>query len=294
MIGIQQLARNAGRYIKDFLLLPLNVRQLIELPAKSPPTNPFEGLHQNIRDSLKTLKAEYSEGLVRVDGANYIINPTRTIETLNEVVLRRDYDFAWPSGRYVVIDIGMNVGFATICKARDPNVIHVYGFEPLAPTYNLARRNIEVNPELAHKITSFNIGLADAESLMEIKYCENEIMSVSSEGTFDDCFWGEVRTETIAIKPAAKILGEIFAKHNGVPIFLKCDCEGAEFKIFSSLYEHGLMDQISVVVVEWHGRPPDEIINMLTAAGFSCFSQVINIARNVGIIRAVRMASGAH
>lgn len=287
-MNILKLSEKIRRYAKDIFLLPTNMHRLIERQSSAQAEGVSKSAHRAIINNLSTVKAQYSEGFVRLDGANYIIDPARTIETLNEVILRRDYDFNWTGGNYVVIDIGMNVGFATVCKARDPNVVHVYGFEPLLPTYRLARRNIEVNPELVHKITTFNIGLSNAEEMLEIKYCENEIMSISSEGTFDTCFRGNINIETIAIKPAAAVLGEIFERHPNVPIFLKCDCEGAEFKIFRSLRDAGLMEKISIVIVEWHGAPPDELITILTTCGFSCFSQVINVEWNVGMIRAVR------
>lgn len=286
---IQELLRRSGRYVKDFLLLPIYIRRISEGSERSKPDDPFAESHKSIRDNIVLLNGECANGLIQLEGVNYAIEPVRTIETLNEVVVRRDYGFAWPGGRYVVIDIGMNVGFASINKAKDSNVVHVYGFEPLAPTYELARRNFELNPGLKQKITAYNFGLSDVDEQIDIKFCGNEIMSVSSEGTFDACFWGDVRTETIKVKAAADVLSEIFDRHPGIPVFLKCDCEGAEFKILRSLHKHGLIERISVAIIEWHGNPPDEIIDLLTVNGFSCFSQVISVEWNVGMIRAVRM-----
>jgi len=292
-MNLEQFQQRARRYLKDLLLLPVNVRRLTERDPPARAVNPFEEPHRLIRKSLASVGAIYSNGLIHYGGTNYLIEPPRTIETFNEVVLRRDYEFAWACGPqpYIVIDIGMNVGFAAITKARDPDVIHVYGFEPLVPTYKLALRNIELNPQLAGKISAYNFGLSDSEAQIDIRYSDNEIMSISSEGTFDSCLWGDVRTEIIQVKPAAAIMQEIFDKHPGAPVFLKCDCEGAEFKIFKDLHQHGLFDRISVVVVEWHGQPPDELVRILTASGFSCFSQVINVEWNVGMIRGIRPLS---
>ena len=55
-------------------------------------------------------------------------------------------------------------------------------------------------------------------------------MSVSSEGTFDACFTENASEEVIKVKSASEVLSPIFKKHETNRIFLKLDCEGAEFK----------------------------------------------------------------
>ncbi|WP_226678953.1 FkbM family methyltransferase [Mesobacillus jeotgali] len=58
----------------------------------------------------------------------------------------------------VVIDVGANIGnhsifFGKICDAK-----HVYSFEPANETYNILKKNIEIN-HLSHKMTSINKGV---------------------------------------------------------------------------------------------------------------------------------------
>ncbi len=288
MQSLKRLYWRSHQYIDDCLKLPSNIRHLADQKRDAGERNPFKTAHKAIYSSLQALNAECQDGLVRLGGVSYIVDPPRTIETLNEVLLRQDYGFSWSSGQYVVVDIGMNVGFASLTKANDPHVLHVYGFEPIAKTYQLAQRNFSMNPELESKISAFNFGLSDKDEQVEVRFCNNEIMSVSSEGTFDSCFWGEVSTEIIDLRRASEVISDIVRRHPGVPIFLKCDCEGAEFKIFRDLASHGLLDKLSIVVVEWHGQPPDPLVSVLTSAGFACFNQVINVEWKVGMIRAAR------
>lgn len=61
--------------------------------------------------------------------------------------------------KFVVFDVGMNRGYASLYFADIENCEHVYGFELLSSTYKWACDNIELNPYLSSKIDTFNFGL---------------------------------------------------------------------------------------------------------------------------------------
>ena len=61
----------------------------------------------------------------------------------------------------IVLDVGANTGLYTLTAvATDPSV-QVIAFEPLGPVRRLLRRNIELNPDLASRITVKAVGLSD-------------------------------------------------------------------------------------------------------------------------------------
>ena len=252
--------------------------------------DPEQTVHGRIFKDILLRNGNRQHGQILIDGLRILEYPPRVIETVNEVILRRDYEFRLRRQRNVLIDIGMNVGITSILKASDDRFVHVYGFEPLTPTYTIARKNIDLNPQLAPKISTFNFGLSDEEREVTVKFSLDEIMSASSEGIFDTCFPAASNTETIRVLKASEVLEPIIGRHADDDIFLKLDCEGAEFKIMYDLNASGLLRKVKTIIVEWHGREPSPILDILTTNNFFYFVQQINVEWNVGLIRAVALS----
>jgi FkbM family methyltransferase len=285
------IVNTALSYIKGLCLLPLYVKRTFDFVRKSEGRSGKDALterHRAIRQELEYSHASILGEMMTLNGIKILLDPPRVIETVQEVMLKRDYDFYGINGTFVMIDIGMNVAFATLCAANSDKFSKVYSFEPLKPTFDIALRNIALNPKLSEKIQPANIGLSDRNENLEVKYSLDEIMSISSEGTFDSCIATNTKSETIQLRKASEVIGPIVESHAGEKLFLKVDCEGAEFKIFKDLEAAGLLKAVDVVVVEWHNGDPDEIIRSLVAAGFFCFLQKSNAQWNIGMIKAVR------
>ena len=69
-----------------------------------------------------------------------------------EVFYKERYNWGGRNDRYVVFDIGMNVGIASLFFAQRNDVECVYGFEPFPVTYQRALENISLNVKLMKKI----------------------------------------------------------------------------------------------------------------------------------------------
>ena len=209
-------------------------------------------------------------------------------------ILRGDYHFAC-QGRAVVIDIGMNCGFASLCLASRDDVHAVYAFEPVPAAYEDALFSFRLNPKQAEKIHAFNFGLGDSNREVVIDFTE----SVSGWTTTIDNppEWlvekiqnqGSVKLP-VQIKDAATEIGDIIKRHPNEKIMMKCDCEGGEKEIFARLDEAGLLSAIDIVVMEYHFGYSQFITPLLDKNGFVYFCHISDTEK--GFVRAAKTMHG--
>ena len=207
---------------------------------------------------------------------------------IREVFVKNEYNL--DIGREsVLIDIGMNRAAVSLRFAASENIKSVYAFEPFKPTFELAKRNLELNPRLSQKIHAYNVGLGRKEATLELPYQSTHTGGMST--THDVCKGGKnAKTETVVIRDAAKEIAAILEDNKNKYIIVKCDCEGAEFEIFDRLDEQGLVGRIDVVIMEYHFEPPDRLVKILTRQGFAVQRKTASQRAKTGYIHAVRMA----
>ena len=207
---------------------------------------------------------------------------------VREVFVKSEYNL--DIGREsVLIDIGMNRAAVSLRFATNENIKSVYAFEPFRPTFELAKRNLELNPQLSKKIHASNVGLGRKEATLELLYLSTRTGCMST--THDVCKGKKnVNKETVVIKDAAKEIASILEENKDKYIIVKCDCEGAEFEIFERLAEQGLVGRIDVVIMEYHFEPPDRLVKILTREGFAVQRKIASRRAKTGYIYAVRMS----
>lgn len=212
-------------------------------------------------------------------------------DSLNEIITvlcRKEYHFDI-NGPFVMFDIGLNLGFTSLLTAQNEQCVKAYGFEPFGPTFRLAQRNVSLNPEIENKIEIFNFGLSQEEKTLQIAY-NPEFLGYMS--TFTDRFeeMDQCKKESVILKKASEVLTPLFNKHNE-PIFLKIDCEGAEWEIIPELNESGLLDRVSVLIMETHFKPALPLIEILIKAGFKLFCNAVPCipSENLELIRAIKL-----
>ncbi|MBW7991975.1 MAG: FkbM family methyltransferase [Planctomycetes bacterium] len=221
---------------------------------------------------------------VKIDISNV---PHEAMGITKEVFLNKDYAINF-SQDAVLIDIGLNRGIASLYFATYPNIIYIYSFEPFKPTFELAKRNLGLNPQLSEKIKAFNFGLGRKEITLKLPYMAKVTGGMST--TLDVCK-GEKNTteETVVIKDAAKEIAPIIKENKNKHIIVKCDCEGAEFEIFGRLNEEKLIGEIDVIIMEYHHNSPDELLGILKDNGFAIRTKILSKKMSTGYIYAVRM-----
>jgi FkbM family methyltransferase len=193
------------------------------------------------------------------------------IRFVDEIFFRNTYNFI-SNKPSCVIDVGMNVGLASLFFANKIFAQEIHSFEPFKETFDRALGNFELNPQLARKITTYNFGLAANDEQITVLLPEKSDSGANSIRGYQS----GVPT-TISVRNARNVLEPIIASAlaKGLAIVAKIDCEGAEFSVFQELESGGLLDQISVFLVEWHRIWPEktqyDLIRPLEQRGFVIF-----------------------
>lgn len=192
-----------------------------------------------------------------------------------------DTCYAFDSGTsYNVIDIGMNVGFASLYFAQNTYVQKVWSFEPFKKTFQDAEFNFKLNEMISEKIVRNNFGLGNANKSVQVGF--NETLkgknSILSNGA-------ELPTEKIEIRDASAEITSIVDRIPDQSFFIKMDCEGAEFEIFETFASQQIPKNIVGFVIEWHEKNPKPIVKILLQNGFKIQSRGTGI---IGILTAIR------
>ena len=227
--------------------------------------------------------------ILEIDGVKVIIENEQEIGIIYDIFYVGLYNFVYDKP-VIVLDIGMNVGFASLYFAHRSNVKAVLSYEPLKITYDQAFKNYDLNPELSAKIEAFNYGLGDKEETLEVEFDYNLKGSIGSRGidpNFKSVAAKNLRKEKLYIKGVEDVFTSILEKYEDLEIVVKMDCEGAEYPILETLSNSGQLNRIKIIVMEWHKKGPETIIAQLQKSGFSCFSRLPQ-SNNVGFIQAVR------
>lgn len=204
-----------------------------------------------------------------LDGVTFRADRRDDVNFIDELFFKKAYNFL-ADFETCVVDVGMNVGLASLLFADKPGVREVHAFEPFPETYARATANLALNPALADRIEARNHGLGDGNA--DTTFLVGDTGGDSGGQATRSVVGGTpVR---LSIRDAGEILRPLLvsAGRRGLSRVVKIDCEGAEFDIFRSLTRADLWHEIDMLMVEWHrvfaGRDQGELIAPLRAAGF--------------------------
>jgi FkbM family methyltransferase len=211
--------------------------------------------------------------LVSFENFIFYVESNEEFFILNEIYVNEDYHFV-TSQKTVVIDIGANVGLASIYYSQFDFVEKIYAFEPVPKTYKQAMKNFELN-NLVDKISILNIGLGEENKKMAYLYDPKSKGSAGLSAIKSERYIGNINAVEVdvEIRNSYDEISRIIEKNPDYQIAVKMDCEGAETEILKSMLSHNLIANINFFIIEWHHESYSRVLNLLLENGYSCFTK---------------------
>jgi len=227
---------------------------------------------QELMTLIKVLNNKHV-GVVSVNESGFVVQINNillnifslsNIVTINEVFIEKLYGISTPGNNNIMIDVGMNVGYASLFFASSDRVDRVYSFEPFPETFEEANKNINLNTAIKKKIIPFNYGISNYSGTVEVPMLESG-SAIAATNTLMIEYTKITPSKTIKVnlKSIEQVLDEVLTSHPDQNIFLKIDCEGEEYGIMESLNKNRHMKGITGFFIEWHVKGPESIITVL-------------------------------
>lgn len=269
-----------------------------------PPQNILFGLalyKNGVFDGDSITYEKNREGKLKFNfkGIDCLIGSVDEFNNVREVLEEEIYHYYINNGkRDVVLDIGMNVGSASLFFLKNEKILKIYSFEPFLDTFKSARRNLEHTNQIGKKIELYNYGISNVDEYRTIQFnsdmtCgQSSIQEITSVANLKYEKEGYINANNnimveIEVKKASGVLQEIMNKWPEENIIIKMDCEGEEYVIMDDLYEADLLDRINMIMMEWHYKGRDTLLAVLKKAGFSYWC--MDKSEEMGLIYAVKI-----
>lgn len=224
--------------------------------------------------------------IIEINRTKHLIRSYEEIEIFYSIYLMGEYNIVLPFD-FVLIDVGMNVGFTSLFFAQQANVTKIIGFEPMSETYRCLQENLALNPDLAQKIIPYNFGLGGTTRRQTVEYCFTYKGGVGILGLPSDIkASAEFHEEEICIKDAGETLEQIIGQGLQENYVIKMDCEGAEYEIFENETFRRLLRKVRVIMLEYHRLGYQIIKERLETAGYEVLLKTDELGIN-GMIYAV-------
>jgi FkbM family methyltransferase len=218
------------------------------------------------------------------------VRTAEEVQILDEVARAGAYNFT-VGGELLILDVGMNVGMASLFfAAKHPDAL-VHGFEPFAKTRLRAQDNLDLNPGLAARIEMEPYGLSDGDREMPVEYSECWRGSVGVNGLPRQLHSTDRELQVMQLRDSAAVVERLVAEHPRRRIVMKIDCEGSEYEIVRRLAARDQLRNVHAIAMECHRRRPTDVpaqLNgTLAAAGFS-FVHLDPDSRDISMVYAFR------
>ena len=226
--------------------------------------------------------------ICRTNGVLIPVTTNEELFILNEIWVNGCYNVIPKTNKpLVVIDVGMNVAYASLFFSSQPFVSKVYAFEPFQPTYKQGLVNLGHNAHLLPKIQTHNFGLSRAHTVLEVDYSPEHRGRAGIWGTelvLEKI--GQKNREKVELRPFNSVVRAIMENCPGHDFLWKIDCEGSEYNIFEGI-DPFLYENTRHILMEWHKQGPNSLVTELRNNGFAILSMSPN-SQKVGMIYAFK------
>jgi len=161
--------------------------------------------------------------------------------TLEEILIKHEYNFLpqliTDSNKYVILDLGANIGLFSLYTFSQIMNCRIYAFEPSNSTYNILVKNSKINPQLEWEV--YNYAIWSKNGTVNI---HNNTFSTASRIAFPG--------EDYEIVPSINLSNIIETIIQKPVDIMKMDIEGAEEDVLCGNEE--ILNSIKCSVIEIH------------------------------------------
>lgn len=238
-----------------------------------------------LNEEVKIINCDNCSWNVIVDDISILLKCKGDVFTFEEIFILKEYNLV-TNRDSLIIDIGMNIGIASLFFAKNRWVKKIYGYEPFPITYESAISNIQMNSQLAKKIYTFNFGLSDKNEKKFLPYMYDMNRGLSTLGRESIENGSE-----IYLRCAGEEIKIVMEKDPMLDVILKIDCEGSEYAIIDQLDKMGILKSINYIIMEWHTKPNIEgitfdrvlwVIELLSKTNFKFIQSFRNGTKSFG------------
>jgi len=247
----------------DFVPRPITYHLFDEYKTKLQNAPDFKFFGEPTKDEL----------ILTPDDKVYINMRGDFYKVLYEVYIQNLYDFEFEED-FVFIDIGFHAGTASLnLISKNEHLKHIFGFEAMLPTYQIALKNIKDN-HVENIITLLPLGLSNSFDFKKIPYIPDwaSNMSINLKNITYDMFSSSemkdgIRYIEAEIVPANTEMKQII-EHTSHKIMVKCDALGSELNIIENLDEYDLLKKIDLMIIKSYDKSHQPIIEHLQLNSF--------------------------
>lgn len=181
-----------------------------------------------------------------------------------------------------IVDVGANVGMASIWFARECPNARVFAVEPAPLPLERLRRNITAN-RLEERVIVIPAAIAVQSGTGFV-----ESIGSSVNGRFTSTV-GAASARVEVTEVQAVTLADVLEPAGGRADLMKLDCEGGEYAVLDES-NHLVLQQVRSVVGEYHlfgGHSRDEFIRLLADRGYDQ-ARVNPVEGRIGLFWATR------
>ena len=249
------------------------------------PNFTYDELVSVVPNDIKYSLAKNGSIICEIEDKKLLASSYNEMFIAKEVFYNKCYDFSTPHKSVTVIDIGMNIGSASIFYSTKEGVNRVYAFEPFITTFERALENFKLNELQEDKYSPLSVnvlphsyGVSNANKALELDYDKNLKGLMST--TFKNEQTSNSEKVTVELTDIAEIFTAIIEKHPEDQFVFKLDCEGAEYDIFNRLDETGLIKKVHIFTLEWHNHNDCNVTQLESILNRNGFIYQVIGARN--------------
>lgn len=189
----------------------------------------------------------------------------------------------------VVLDIGANIGYYVLIESRLVGKKgRVYAVEPVTSTFELMKKNLQLNNPTNVYPYNFAFGEKDGES--EIYVCNESNLCAMNKNA--------VGGKIVRVQKVPLVTVDTFFKDKPSPKLIRMDVEGYEYQIFKGMTN--TLRGNTKIFMELHYGPPfislekmDEFFSLLEENNYRVrFAVFEDKVEDIGVVRALLKKSG--